>query len=127
MSHSDDRNELLLFPGLKPNTVRVFLSKDLLNDLLYHPEIEHDWTKMAQQLHYTLAMPYNPDQRIDLSSDVTDKRAFCLDFWGDKMLKEEDSANADTMLDAHVDNGNITSRGQKVLNILNGFLKRARG
>lgn len=132
MSHHDDRNEILLFPGLKPNTVRIFLSAHLLNDLLYHPEVKHDWTEMAQQLHYTLAMPYHPDQRTDLRADIVDKRAFCLDFWGDKMLQEkpadaENEANVSAMLSARVDSGTITPRGQRILNALSGIFKRARG
>lgn len=126
MSHHDDRHEILLFPGLNPNTARIFLSAHLLNDLLYHPEVKHDWAEMAQQLHYTLAMPYHPEQRTELSADVADKRAFCLNFWGDKMLQEKPT-DTNAMLDTHVDSGAITPCGQRILNVLGGFFKRARG
>ena len=119
MSHNESKHELLLFPGMKPNTVRIFLSRDLLNDLLYHPEVKRDWKEMAARLDIALAMPFHPEQRTMLDLNAPDLRAACLDFWGDNMLQKVGSAEAAAMQTARVDHGFITPRGIKILTTLN--------
>lgn len=121
MSHRGDRDEVQLTPGCDLNTVRVYFSADLLNDLLYHPEVKHGWTEMVQQFYYILAMPYGPKDRIYLDAGVADKRAFCLDFWGDEMPREKPAE-----IERACANGNvITSHGLKVLDALDKLFKRA--
>lgn len=91
MSHSNARNELLLFPAYELGTVEAYVNSSLLNDLLYHPG-ERDWSAMAQSLEITLGIPYQTE-RISLDPAITDKHAFCLEFWSDKTPKatEEES------------------------------------
>lgn len=89
MSHSNDQNELLLFPGYEPNSVKAFVNKELLNNLLYHPEQEYDWATIAKSFIITLGIAYQ-DERVLIPTDIADKNKFCLEFWGDKMHKEKE-------------------------------------
>lgn len=87
-------DEILLFPGYEPNTVQVYLHKDTLNDLLYHPgALDSKELKMlAESMKIILGIPWQPDWATPLPDEVTDKRAFCLNFWGDRMSQESESA-----------------------------------
>jgi hypothetical protein len=121
MSHNESKHELLLFPGMRPNTVRIFLSRDLLNDLLYHPEVKRDWKEMAARLDIALAMPWHPEQRTMLGLNAPDLRAACLDFWGDKMSTEA----AEALLAASVERGFISKHTHSLLISLNRMWQKA--
>lgn len=89
MSHGRQRDEVMLFPGYKPNSVDIYLHKELLNDLLYHPGDEYNCEALAKSFKIILGIPWQPDWATPLPDKVADKRAFCLNFWGDRMPKEE--------------------------------------
>lgn len=88
MSHRDDRDQMLLFPGYNSNTVQIYLQRDLLNELLYHPETQRNWKEIVSQLKIVLCIPWRPEESKVLPNDVDDKREFCLEFWGDRMSQE---------------------------------------
>lgn len=80
-SHSGDWNELRLYPGWEPDTVEAYVNKDLLNDLLYHPDQDRDLEQMANDFVISIAKPFRPDHRVILPNNSTCKREICLDFW----------------------------------------------
>lgn len=88
-AHSDNRDEMCLFPGREPNTVEVYVSSKLLNDLLYHPHEDRDWQKMADELIIAIAKPLKWNYRVILPNDSACKREICLDFWRDEVAKWE--------------------------------------
>lgn len=77
ISHNGDRNDLILIPGLEPDTVIAHVNRDLLNDLLYHPDEVHDWKQMAQNFTIVLAKK-DWSSRIKLPKG---DREACLEFW----------------------------------------------
>lgn len=89
MPHDGDSQELLLCPGWEPDTVTAYISKNLWNDLLYHPEVERDWEQMVQGFTLSVIRPYRPDSKTQVPKDAADKQAFCLDFWREEVAAWE--------------------------------------
>jgi len=103
LSHHYGRERILLFPGYRPNTVSIYLDAELLNDILYHPDADKDWAEVVSTMEIWLCIPWKPAESVALPDDIADKRAFCLDFWGDRMPQDTENVPEGGALPATVD------------------------
>lgn len=88
--HDNDISELHVFPMYEPNTVGIGFGQSLLNDLLYHPEQEHDWHQMAYDLVIAVSIPQSSaKQRVILPRGPINGHAVCLKLWQDEVAKWE--------------------------------------
>lgn len=80
-THSYSNNILILTPDSIANeTVKIYLSKRLLNDLLYFRNAQYDFEKIAYKMRLNLILGEN-SKMIEIPKNIPDKKKMCLNFW----------------------------------------------
>lgn len=90
LSHTGAKDTVDLYAGYKPNSVQIYASQDLLNELLYHPEIERDWAEVAKSLKFVRKHFFGSDVAAEIDPEMPDKHQACLTFWSKEMPSEAD-------------------------------------
>lgn len=84
MSHTGAKNMVQLYAGYRPGTVRIFASQELLNEMLYYPEVERDFAKLASSLRL-IRKRRDSDISAEIDPEMDNQHQSCLTFWGDEM------------------------------------------
>lgn len=93
MPHDGDQDELRLVISYEEDTVEAFVSKYLLNELLYYPNEKYDLKRAAESFTISISRPFEHDWRVILPKESAHKREICLDFWRKEIEEYEKFRN----------------------------------
>lgn len=95
LSHTGAKNDVELYAGSEPGTVRVYASCALLNELLYEPK-ERDFKQLAKELRL-IRKSQNSEIAAEITDEMPNKHQACLAFWGSEMPSEPKSVPGGTI------------------------------
>lgn len=101
-AHHEAKNELHLYAGSEPNSAIVHVSWTLINEMLYRPDIEHNWQDLVDSLKLVCRLHRDPEIHFEIDLGTIEKHLVCIMFWADEfVLPQKKSAPKDELGDEY--------------------------